>query len=109
MAFRNGFTAMIGVLWLTAPWWASFTDTSGAVLAGVLFGLLQAVSSLLAHGRTGWSSWPNWISLLCGVWFILYPFLYHFDWMLTLLYVVLGYLTVLLNYTNMNTDPPQAK
>lgn len=109
MALRNGLAAMIGIVWLAAPWWANYMDMTGAVLTGTLFGLLQVISSLLAFGRSGWSSWPNWISLLCGVWFILFPFMYHFAWMPVLLYVGFGYATVLLNYMNMNAEQPRAK
>ncbi|MEK8132439.1 SPW repeat protein [Paenibacillus filicis] len=106
MALYNGLAACLGFVFAAAPWWASFTDNQPALWTSIIFGLLQVLASLSARSHKGWSSWPHWISLLCGVSFLIFPFLFHFPWGLAVLYAVLGYSTVLLNYAAMNKPAP---
>jgi hypothetical protein len=108
MALYKGLAAGLGVLLAAAPWWASFTDNGPALWTSIVLGLVQVLVSLSARGGKGWSSWPHWISLLCGVSFLIFPFLFHFSWGLAILYAVLGYSTVLLNNAAMNKPFPPA-
>ncbi|WP_159886376.1 SPW repeat domain-containing protein [Paenibacillus puerhi] len=106
MAFYNGLAALIGILFVAGPWWAGFADNEHAVWTGAVLGFLQLFSSLSARGQTGWSSAPHWVSLLCGVSFLIFPFAFLLNWIAALLYIALGYATVLLNYAALNRHIP---
>ncbi|KIL38939.1 membrane protein [Gordoniibacillus kamchatkensis] len=104
MHIRNGLSALIGLLFMLAPWWFDFSHIEGAVIGSLAAGFVQAVSSILAVGKTGWKSWPNWLSLIAGVWFIIFPFAFDLGVILAIMYLAFGIVTVLLNYYNMNGE-----
>ncbi|MCZ8512255.1 hypothetical protein O9H85_07405 [Paenibacillus filicis] len=105
MTTRNLLAALIGVLFMSGPWWMHFDRLESAVMSSLIAGFIQLASSLLALGKTGWNAWPNWLSLLCGVWFIMFPMSYMLGTWETVFYLTFGVVTVLLNYFNMNHEP----
>ncbi|UUZ86063.1 SPW repeat protein [Paenibacillus sp. P26] len=104
MHYRNGLSALIGLLFMFAPWWFQFGHVEGVVTSSLIAGFIQLAASLLAIGKTGWNSWQNWLALLAGVWFIIFPLAYMLDLLLSVMYIALGITTVLLNYFNMNHE-----
>lgn len=103
MAVRNLLAALIGLLFMLAPLWVHSTHES-ALLASMIGGGIQTAASLLAFlsKKNGWNSWFNWISLVTGVWFIIYPFAYLSGFAGFAFYLVLAITTVMLNYYTMN-------
>jgi hypothetical protein len=93
----NSLAALIGVWFIVAPWVVNFSDDKGALWTSVIIGAVQVISSLLGFTGSGWTAWQNWISLLAGAWFIIFPFIYSLDTGETWASVVLGAVTVLLN------------
>ncbi|SDE03814.1 hypothetical protein SAMN02799630_04477 [Paenibacillus sp. UNCCL117] len=106
MSLYNGLTACLGLLLASAPWWTGTSGHEPAVWTGITLGFLQLFASLSARGQSGWSSAPHWVSLLCGVAFLIFPFAFHLAWPVAILYIAGGYATVLLNYASMNRSTP---
>jgi hypothetical protein len=101
---RNILAALIGVFFIVAPWTLDFTDHVAALRTSLCLGMIQLLASLLAIGKSGWNSWQSWISLISGVGFIVFPFAFAFALGISILYILLGYTTVLLNYYSMNAQ-----
>jgi hypothetical protein len=94
----NSLAALIGVWFIVAPWVVDFSDDKNALWTSVIIGAVQVISSLIGFAGSGWTAWQNWISLLAGVWFIIFPFIYDsLDTGETWTSVILGAVTVLLN------------
>ncbi|WP_028547986.1 SPW repeat domain-containing protein [Paenibacillus sp. UNC451MF] len=105
MAVKNLLAALIGLLFVFGPHWIHFTHES-AVITSVVFGSIQFIASILAFvlKKSGWNSWLNWISMLAGIWFVIFPFAYLSGLGEYVIYVVLGITSVMLNYYTMNED-----
>jgi hypothetical protein len=93
----NSLAALIGVWFIIAPWVVNFSDDSGALWTSVIIGAVQVISSLLGFSGSGWTAWQNWISLLAGVWFIIFPFVYTLKTGEIWASVVLGAVTVIIS------------
>jgi hypothetical protein len=93
----NSLAALIGVWFIIAPWVVNFSDDTGALWTSVIIGALQVISSLLGFSGSGWTAWQNWISLLTGVWFIIFPFVYALKIGEIWASVVLGAVTVIVS------------
>jgi hypothetical protein len=93
----NSLAALIGVWFIIAPWVVNFSDDTGALWTSVIIGAVQVISSLLGFVGSGWNALQNWISLLTGVWFIIFPFIYTVDNGGLWASVVLGAVTVIIN------------
>jgi len=104
MTIRNSLSALIGLWFIMAPWIFDYSDHTNAFLSSVICGAVQLFASLLAFGKKGWNAWQNWLALLMGVWFIMFPITFAFQLMETVALVGLGIVTVLLNYYNMNAE-----
>lgn len=104
MIFKNLLSACLGVWFLLTPWVFGFADQSNALLICCLLGGLQFVCSLLALGKSGKHVWQNWICFFIGAVFIVLPNLYHWDMVAFFVFVVLGFMTMLVNYSNLYSD-----
>lgn len=93
----NSLAALIGVWFIIAPWAFDFSDDKTALWTSVIIGAVQVIASLIGYVGSGWAAWQNWISLLAGVWFIIFPYIYSLETGETWTSVVLGAVTVLLN------------
>jgi hypothetical protein len=93
----NSLAALIGVWFIIAPWVVNFSDDKGALWTSVIIGAVQVISSLLGFVGSGWTAWQNWISLLAGVWFIIFPFIYTVNNGEIWASVVLGAVTVIIS------------
>ncbi len=93
----NTIVALIGIWFIMAPWIAGYSDDKGALWTSVIVGAVQLIVSLWAFSSSGWGSWQNWISLLAGVWFIVFPFVYTVESNVMWSSIILGAVTVLLN------------
>jgi hypothetical protein len=93
---NNLVNTLIGIWFMSAPWVLNFSDQAGPVTTSIVIGLILALSSLLSFKAGGW----NLISLLAGVWFIVFPHLYELDTLEKWVSVVLGALVVILNLWN---------
>lgn len=104
MYMKNLISACMGLWFVLSPWVFGFEDQTNAMFASVLLGSLQFVGSMLALGKTGKRVWQNWLCLAIGAIFILYPNLFHVQLMAYFLYVLLGFMTILVNYANLYAD-----
>ncbi|MZQ84854.1 hypothetical protein GQF01_22345 [Paenibacillus sp. 5J-6] len=104
MYLKNVLSACMGLWFLVSPWVFGFEDQTNAFFACVLLGSVQFVGSLLALGKTGKQVWQNWLCLTIGALFILFPNVFHVGLMAYFLFVVLGFLTILVNYANLYAD-----
>lgn len=105
MAVRHLLAALIGLFFIFAPFWIDFNH-EGAVATSIVGGTIQAAASFLGFvlKKSGWGSWLNWISLMSGVWFIIFPFAFLTGFGDYVVYIVLGITTVMLNYYTMNDE-----
>lgn len=103
-AVRNLLAALIGLWFIGAPWILGYSGHSGALWSSMAAGFAELAFSLLALGKTGWGSWQHWIAFLAGVWFMMLPFVFSFGLGMTLFMLVLGVVTILLNFYNMNEE-----
>ncbi|MEW9698189.1 SPW repeat protein [Paenibacillus sp. SI8] len=104
MVFKNVLSACIGVWFIVTPWVFGFTDQANPFLICVVLGGLQVVCSLLAGAKSGSKVWQNWVCFVIGAIFILIPNLYQWHMMEFFLSVVLGFMTMLVNYSNLYSD-----
>lgn len=104
MYLKNVLSACMGLWFLVSPWVFGFETQTNALFACALFGSLQFVVSLLALGKTGKRVWQNWLCLAIGAIFILIPNVFHVGLMAFFLFVVLGFITILVNYSNLYAD-----
>lgn len=82
MKWRNWLSALIGVWFMIAPWVIGFTYERDATWLSVFVGGLQVLVSIWAAAvveRPNWRVWQNWIAVLTGFWFVVHPFLGHFE------------------------------
>jgi hypothetical protein len=93
----NSLAALIGVWFIIAPWVVNFSDDKGALWTSVIIGAIQLISSLLGFSGSGWTTWQNWVSLLAGVWFIIFPFVYSLNTGEIWASAVLGAVTVVIS------------
>jgi hypothetical protein len=93
----NSLAALIGVWFIIAPWAFDFSADKTALWTSVIIGAVQVIASLIGFAGSGWTAWQNWISVLAGVWFIIFPYIYELETGETWTSVILGAVTVLLN------------
>ncbi|MEI7027062.1 SPW repeat domain-containing protein [Paenibacillus sp. y28] len=101
MTVKNVCSALIGVWLAFTPWLFDFTDHRSALLTCVLMGAIQCVCSLLAIGRSGRTSWPNWLALLMGVSFLIFPHVFDIAVSLFFLHIIFGFITIVLNFCSL--------
>jgi hypothetical protein len=104
MTVKNLFSALIGVWFIVTPWMFNFVENTHAFVICMILGSIQVIFSLLAWGKSGKKAWQSWISLFIGISFIIYPNIYHLDIAAYSLSVLLGFVTLLLNYSNLFPD-----
>ncbi|NEW08304.1 hypothetical protein GK047_20080 [Paenibacillus sp. SYP-B3998] len=104
MIFKNVLSALIGIWFIATPWVFGFTDQINPYLVCIFLGSLQVICSLLAGGKTGHKVWQNWVCFLTGAVFIVLPNLYQWSILEFFIFVVLGFMTLLLNYSNLYSD-----
>ena len=100
---RGIINAVIGIWFVIAPWMLGFSYDTGATSASIVFGSLQVIMSFWGVTKSGWNSWQNWISLITGLWFILFPFIYSLTDGVLWSSVVLGLMTVLFSLWSLNS------
>ncbi|WP_423228503.1 SPW repeat domain-containing protein [Priestia megaterium] len=81
-----------------------FGDQSGALSLSTFFGLIQIIVSLWGSDKPGWSSWQNWVSVITGVWFVVFPFIYSLANGEVWSSVTLGLITIILSLWNLGTN-----
>ncbi|MGZ0875444.1 SPW repeat domain-containing protein [Priestia megaterium] len=86
-----------------APWMLGFSYDAGATSASIVFGILQVITSLLGANKPGWNSWQNWISLISGLWFVLFPFIYSLTGEVLWSSIILGLMTGLFSLSSLNS------
>ncbi|WP_426450735.1 SPW repeat protein [Paenibacillus sp. S-38] len=101
MTQRSSLVALIGLWFIMAPWIMGFAGSSGALWSSVIGGGVLLLSSLLGFGKPGWNSLFNWISLLSGVWLMIFGMAFPFPLLQASLYLLLGLAAVLLTFYNM--------
>jgi hypothetical protein len=104
MVLKNVLSACLGVWFIMTPWVFGFSDQTNPFLLYVLLGSLQVVCSLLAGAKSGKNVWQNWVCFAIGAVFIVIPNLYQWQMMAFFLSVMLGFVTMLLNYSNLYSD-----
>ncbi|MGB3890452.1 hypothetical protein ABEX88_21460 [Priestia megaterium] len=80
-----------------------FLYDAGATSASIVFGTLQVITSFLRTTKPGWNSWQNWISLISGLWFVLFPFIYSLKDGVIWSSIILGLMTVLFSLWSLNS------
>jgi hypothetical protein len=100
---RGIINAIIGIWFVIAPWMLGFSYDAGATSASIVFGILQVITSLLRANKPGWNSWQNWISLISGLWFVLFPFIYSLTGEVLWSSIILGLMTGLFSLWSLNS------
>ncbi|AKO93224.1 SPW repeat protein [Priestia filamentosa] len=103
MKTRGILNALIGVWFIIAPWVIGFSDQSGALWSSIIFGIIQVIVSLWGADKPGWNSWQNWISVITGVWFVAFPFIYSLTDGAVLSSVILGLITIVFSLWNLGS------
>jgi SPW repeat len=98
---RGSLNALIGVWFIIAPWVIGFSDQAGALWSSIIFGIIQIIVSLWGGDKPGWNSWQNWVSVITGVWFVIFPFIYSLTVGEVWLSVILGLITILFSLRNL--------
>ncbi|GIN86687.1 hypothetical protein J6TS2_30730 [Heyndrickxia sporothermodurans] len=104
MKTRSTLNALIGVWFIIAPWVIGFSDDSGALWSSVILGAIQAIVALWGYNNPGWNSWQSWITVITGVWFIVFPFIYSLSNGEVWASVILGAITVIFSFWNMGSN-----
>lgn len=104
MYLKNVLSACMGLWFLFSPWIFGFEALTNALFTCALLGSLQFVSSLMALGKTGKKVWQNWLCFIIGALFIVVPNVFHLNLMAFFSFVVLGFMTILVNYANLYAD-----
>lgn len=104
MKTRGYLNALIGVWFIIAPWVMGFSDQSGALWSSIIFGIIQIIVSLWGSDKPGWNSWQNWVSVITGVWFVIFPFIYSLTDGEVWLRVILGLITILFSLWNLGSN-----
>ncbi|USL41185.1 MULTISPECIES: SPW repeat protein [Priestia] len=76
MKTRGVVNAVIGIWFVIAPWMLGFSYNAGATSSSNVFGTLQVIMSFWGTNKLGWKPRQNWVSLITGLWFVLFPFIY---------------------------------
>jgi len=100
---RGIINAVIGIWLVIAPWMLGFLYDAGATSASIVFGTLQVIMSFWETTKSGWNSWQNWISLITGLWFVLFPFVYSLTDGVLWSSIILGLMTVLFSLWSLNS------
>lgn len=82
MHWRNWLNAVIGLWFIVSPWALRVSDQAYVTWSSVIVGIVLVVVSVWAALTVdigGWKVWQNWVSLVCGLWFVIHPFLGHFE------------------------------
>jgi hypothetical protein len=101
---RGYLNALIGVWFIIAPWVIGFSDQSGALWSSIIFGIIQIIVSLWGTDKPGWNSWQNWISVITGVWFVIFPFIYSLTNEEVWSSVILGLITIVFSLWNLGSN-----
>ncbi|MCZ8522238.1 MULTISPECIES: SPW repeat protein [Paenibacillus] len=101
MTQRSSLTALIGLWFVLAPWIMGFAGESSALWSSIIGGGVLLLSSVLGFGKSGWDSLFNWLSLLSGVWLIIFAMAFGFPVLQAAFYLLLGLAAVLLTFYNM--------
>lgn len=104
MKTRSYLNALIGVWFIIAPWVIGFSDQSGALWSSIIFGIIQIIVSLWGSDKPGWNSWQNWVSVITGVWFVIFPFIYSLTNGEVWSSVILGLITIVFSLWNLGTS-----
>lgn len=104
MKTRSILNALIGAWFTSAPWVIGFADQSGALSLSTFFGIIQVIVSLWGFDKPGWSAWQNWISVITGVWFIIFPFIYSLTNGEVWSSLILGSITIIFSLLNLGTN-----
>ncbi|MFF2449638.1 SPW repeat protein [Neobacillus sp. NPDC058068] len=103
MQMRSLLNALIGIWFFIAPWVMGFSDQSGALWLSLILGAIQFIVALWGYSKSGWDSWQSWISLITGIWFIIFPFIYSLSDGEVWSSVILGILTALFSLWNLGS------
>ncbi|MGN2275082.1 SPW repeat domain-containing protein [Priestia megaterium] len=104
MKTRGTLNALIGVWFTIAPWVIDFADQSGALSSSTFFGIIQIIASLWGSDKSGWNSWQNWISVITGVWFVIFPFIYSLTNGEVWSSLILGLITIIFSLWNLGSN-----
>ncbi|WP_028401036.1 SPW repeat protein [Ectobacillus panaciterrae] len=104
MKTRSTLNALIGIWFIIAPWVVGFSDQSGAVWSSVVFGAIQLIVSFGGYNKPGWGSWQNWVSVITGVWFVIFPFIFSLTKGEVWSSVILGLITVIFSLLNLGSN-----
>ncbi|WP_254177227.1 SPW repeat domain-containing protein [Priestia megaterium] len=80
-----------------------FPYDAGATSSSVVFGTFQVIMSFWGINKPGWNSCRNWISLITGLWFVLFPFVYSLTDGVLWFSIILGLMTVLFSLWSLNS------
>lgn len=108
MKWRNWLCAAIGLWFIIAPWALGLAYEIAATWASVIAGVIQVIVSAWAAIKVtvpSWKLWPNWVSLTCGFWFLLQPFLGEYEEGQYWTTVILGLVTMILNLWTLMSKP----
>ncbi|MEJ9222529.1 MULTISPECIES: SPW repeat domain-containing protein [Priestia] len=103
MKTRGIVNAVIGIWFVIAPLILGFSYDAGATSASIVFGTLQVITSFLGTAKPESNSWQNWISLISGLWFVLFPFIYSLKDGVIWSSIILGLMTVLFSLWSLNS------
>lgn len=82
LTWRNWVNALIGVWFVIAPWVLGIANEKTAAFISVIVGAILVVVATWAAirpGVPGFKIWGSWVTLACGLWFVIHPFLAHFE------------------------------
>ncbi|MCL6517712.1 SPW repeat protein [Alicyclobacillus sp.] len=110
MKWQHWACAVLGVWTLVAPWGIGVSHIAPATYASVVVGVIQIAASVWAARVTGVPGprvWQNWVVLACGLWFLVHPFLGHFEEGQYWATVIPGILTIVLILWAMAVQMPK--
>ncbi|MCM3197191.1 hypothetical protein M3624_29060 [Priestia megaterium] len=81
-----------------------FSNQLDAVWSSIIFGGIQVIVSLWGYDKPGWNSWKNWVSVITGVWFVIFPFLYSLTNGEIWSSVTLGIVTIIFSLLNLGSN-----
>jgi hypothetical protein len=103
MKTRNSLAAIIGLWFAVSPWILGFSYLPGVFWTCLVFGFVQLASSILALKQSKWNVLQNWLSLVTGIWFAIFPLNFSFSFSDTWTISIFGILTVIINLWNMDS------
>ncbi|MDF2963515.1 MAG: hypothetical protein K0S39_5250 [Paenibacillus sp.] len=98
MIVKNLMSAFIGLWFFFTPWLFEFNTGSTEAYICFILGSIQVLISILAVVISGKKALINWVPLLIGVWFIIFPNAFNLHLSEIVLLELLGLTTLLLNY-----------